>query len=130
MSSSDSKTGAIQWTDLTVKNAKKIRDFYRKVAGWTVTEVDMGGYDDYCMNAPGDGKAVAGVCHARGPNAKLPPQWLIYITVDNLDKRAKRCAKLGGKIIVGPKAMGDYGRYCVIKDPSGAVAALFEPAPA
>ena len=82
--------GAITWTDLTVKDAKKVRDFYVKVVGWTVTPVDMDGYSDYCMNDPRSGKTVAGVCHARGGNAKLPPQWLIYINVADLDRSAAR----------------------------------------
>jgi len=30
------------------------------------------------------------------------------------------------KVLVGPKDMSGYGRYCVIVDPAGAVSALFE----
>jgi hypothetical protein len=63
-------------------------------------------------------------------NASLPPQWLIYITVANVDISAATCLELGGKVLVDPKDMGGYGRYCVIQDPAGAVAALFAPADA
>jgi predicted enzyme related to lactoylglutathione lyase len=80
------------------------------------------------MNAPGSGKPMAGVCHARGVNADLPPRWLAYITVENVDLSAEKCIALGGKILTGPKGMDGHGRYCVIQDPAGAVAALFEPA--
>ena len=73
------------------------------------------------------GSAVAGVCHARGTNAGLPPQWLIYITVDDLDGRVQRCVELGGRVLMPPKGMGGQGRYCVIQDPAGAAAALYEP---
>ena len=58
--------GSILWTDLTVPNAEAVRDFYREVAGWGVSPVEMGGYQDYTMTSPADGSAVAGVCHARG----------------------------------------------------------------
>ncbi len=34
----------------------------------------MGGDSDFCMNQPADGKTVAGICHARGENASLPPR--------------------------------------------------------
>jgi hypothetical protein len=115
--------GSITWRDLTVKNAEAVRDFYSKVVGWKTAPVDMGGYDDFNMNLPGSGETVAGICHARGPNAKLPPQWLIYITVADVDESAKRCVELGGKIIDGPRKMGEY-RFCVIEDPAGAVAAI------
>ena len=115
--------GSITWRDLTVKEAEKVRDFYSKVVGWKTSPVDMGGYNDFNMNLPGSGETVAGICHARGPNAKLPPQWLIYITVADADESAKRCVELGGKIIDGPRMMGEY-RFCVIQDPAGAIAAL------
>ena len=116
--------GSVTWRDLTVKNAEKIRDFYSKVVGWKSSPVDMGGYNDFNMNLTGSGETVAGICHARGPNAKLPPQWLIYITVADVDESAKRCVELGGKIIDRPKAFGGDTRFCVIEDPAGAVAAL------
>jgi predicted enzyme related to lactoylglutathione lyase len=122
-----SEVGTIGWTDLTVENANEIRDFYRDVVGWHTSEVDMGGYCDFCMIAPASEKVVAGICHARGDNAGLPAQWLVYITVENLERSAARCIELGGKVLISPQSLGDTGRYCVIRDPAGAVAALFEP---
>jgi predicted enzyme related to lactoylglutathione lyase len=124
---SDAETGSITWLDLTVENAEEIRDFYARVVGWEVASVEMAGYSDFCMNAPGSGKTMAGICHARGVNADLPPQWLAYITVEDAADGAKRCEELGGKILAGPKSMGGQGSYCVIQDPAGAVVALFSP---
>jgi predicted enzyme related to lactoylglutathione lyase len=78
------------------------------------------------MNEPSTGKAVAGICHARGENANLPPQWLIYINVEDLEKSIANCVGLGGKVVAGPKNMGKQGGFCVIQGPAGAVAALFQ----
>jgi predicted enzyme related to lactoylglutathione lyase len=75
---------------------------------------------------PGAVQPVAGICHARGHNADLPPVWLIYITVADLDEAVRQCQQRGGKVRVPPKDMGGQGRYRVIEDPAGAVAALFE----
>ena len=119
--------GSITWFDLTVDNANEIKDFYSKVVGWKSSPVKMNDYEDYNMNKPADNQTVTGICHAKGGNSKLPPQWLIYITVDNVDESAKNCTEFGGKIISGPKDMAGYGRFCVIEDPAGAVCALFEP---
>jgi len=127
MSNKKPEIGTITWFDLTVPNAEEVRDFYKKVVGWKASPVSMGDYDDYTMSSPESDNAVAGVCHARGGNAGLPPQWLIYITVENVDESAERCVELGGTIISDPKDMGEYGRYCVIQDPAGAVVALFAP---
>ena len=118
--------GAVMWRDLTVGNAAQVRDFYAAVAGWTAAAVDMGGYEDYSMMVPATGETVAGICHARGSNAKVPPQWLIYITVADVDASARRCVELGGAVLDGPRAMGG-GRFAVIRDPAGAVAALYRP---
>jgi len=116
--------GAIGWMDLTVKSATKVRDFY-KAAGWKTTTVDIRGYADFCMNQPADGKTVAGVCHARGENTNLPPQWLIYINVANLKRSLAACRRRGGKIVCPIRDTGS-GKMAVIRDPAGAVAALFE----
>ena len=121
------KIGSIGWTDLTVPDAARIRDFYCAVVGWTTEAVPMGEYDDYCMVDAG-GTSVAGVCHARGANAGMPPSWLIYLNVADLEASAARCVELGGRLVAEPREIGSPGRYCVIEDPAGAVAALFAPA--
>ena len=118
-----SELGKIGWVDLTVPDAERLRDFYREVAGWQPEPLSMGEYDDYVMKRA-DGEAVSGVCHARGGNAGLPPQWLIYIQVADLDASIERCTALGGRVVAGPKGEGQ--RYCVVEDPAGAVSALIE----
>ena len=60
----------------------------------------------------------------------LPPVWLVYITVDDLDQAISRCQELGGKVLRAATGMGPNGRYCVIEDPAGATCALFEAAKA
>ncbi|MCC7153962.1 MAG: VOC family protein [Bryobacterales bacterium] len=118
--------GAINWIDLTVPDAGLVRDFYQQVVGWQVTPVEMGGYQDYAMTAESGGKSVAGVCHSRGVNDGIPPVWLIYITVRNLDASTARVLELGGRVIRQPVNIGTNARYAVIQDPAGAVCALFE----
>jgi predicted enzyme related to lactoylglutathione lyase len=128
MSDRKPEPGRIAWIDLTVENAEAVRDFYREVAGWTPTEVPMGGYSDFCMTPRGETEAVAGVCHARGQNTGLPSAWLIYIVVEDLDRSLERCVALGGSVLRPPTEITAQGRFCVIKDPGGAVAALFQSA--
>ena len=120
--------GGVGWVDLTVADAAGIRDFYRDVAGWTASEVSMGGYSDFCMNEPATGSPAAGVCHARGENADLPPQWMIYVRVADLDASLAKCAEGGGRLVAGPRSFGAGRRYAVIEDPAGAVCALYEDA--
>jgi uncharacterized protein len=120
----NTEPGSIAWFDLTVPDAESIRDFYAAVVGWRPEPVDMGGYSDFTMVVPSTGTPVAGVCHSRGVNANLPPQWLAYIVVDDLDESVARCLEMGGSVVAGPKGGAADGHYCVIQDPSGALAAL------
>ncbi len=128
MSDPKPEVGSVAWVDLTVPEAESLRDFYRDVTGWKPVPVSMGDYSDFTMHTPGGNHAVTGVCHARGDNADLPPQWLIYIVVANVDASIARCVELGGRVVTGPKSMGPKARFCVIQDPAGAVAALYQAA--
>ena len=119
--------GTIAWTDLTVPDAAKLKDFYRAVVGWRPEPVEMGGYKDFTMLTPESGEQAAGVCHARGQNASIPPVWLVYIAVADLDASIAQCERLGGRVIAGPHALGT-GRFCVIQDPAKAVCALYQAA--
>ncbi len=124
--SEQSEVGKIGWIDISVDDATGLRDFYRQVVGWKVSDVSMGEYSDYSMLMPDTGEAVTGICHARGSNAALQGGWLIYIVVENVQKSAAVCKAEGGKVIIEPRALAG-GSFCVIEDPSGATAALYQP---
>ena len=115
--------GKIEWLDLTVEEASRAKDFYCSVVGWSSSEQDMGSYSDYNVNLPGTTNTVAGICHARGASANLPAQWLMYVRVEDVSQSIERCKKLGGKVVDGPKRLGNQ-RFCVIEDPAGAVLGL------
>lgn len=124
--SDNSDVGKIGWIDMTVDDAPGVRDFYKTVVGWQTDDVDMGGYSDYVMKMPASGDGVAGVCHAKGSNADLPAGWLIYIIVEDVEASAAAVGANGGKIIVEPRGLAG-GRFCVIEDPGGSIAGLYQP---
>lgn len=122
----DKTPGAITWMDLTVNDADGIRDFYKQVVGWTTMDISMGDYNDYCMVSPSDNQVRAGICHSRGSNAGIPPSWLLYINVANLDESIKAVVANGGEVIHGPRKMGEKALFCIIRDPAGAVCGLYD----
>lgn len=124
----ESSPGSVGWRDLTVDDAPRVRDFYAAVAGWTAVPIDMGGYDDYAMVPPGGGAPVAGICHRRGPNQDLPPQWLLYIVVADLDAALAVAAASGGRVEAGPRPAGG-GRFALVRDPAGALVGLYSAVP-
>ncbi len=113
--------GKPAWVDLTVPDATSLTGFYSAVCGWTPGKLEMGGYADYTM-ATENGEVVAGLCHARGPNAKLPPVWLIYVPVASLDAALAAARAHGGEVIDERPAHG----MAVVRDPAGAVFALWQ----
>jgi uncharacterized protein len=126
MSSTSKKKGigTIAWRDLTVNNAEEIKDFYCNVVGWEASPHDMGDYNDFDIKTP-EGETVTGICHAKDTNANIPPQWLMYVKVANVKKSAEICVENGGKVLDGPRMMGQM-LFCVIQDPAGAVIAIHE----
>jgi predicted enzyme related to lactoylglutathione lyase len=125
--SRENPVGRIGWVDLTVPDAVALRDFYAGVVGWEFDPHPMGDYEDFSMKEPGGGKVVAGICHARGVNSGMPPQWLLYIAVADLESSLENVRTRGGKQVGDVRELGAYGRMCVIEDPAGAVVALIQP---
>lgn len=120
------KPGTVTWVDLTVKDAKKVRDFYAAVAGWKATGISMGQYEDYAMSARGVKGATAGVCHRLGANNIAPGGWMVYINVADIDKAVRAVVKNGGKLIGRVRGEKGKGRMVFFRDPSGAAAGLYE----
>jgi len=120
-------TGHIAWLDLTVPDADASRDFYREVVGWTVQDVAMsdadGSYADYSMVAS-DGNAAAGVCHARGTNADLPPVWMLYLPVGDLVESIERVRAEGGEVL--RESLEGGFRFAVVRDPVGACSTVVQ----
>ena len=117
--------GKIGWLDISVEDAPALRAFYATVVVWNPESVSMGEYSDFNMNMPASGEPAAGICHALGDNADMPRQWLIYIIVEDVEASVTTCVVNGGKVIIGPRAAGG-GKICVIEDPSGAIAGLYQ----
>ena len=118
------EVGTVGWVDLTVPDAEKLRDFYSAVVGWKATACDMGGYQDFTMTTP-SGTGTAGVCQARGVNADVPPVRLVYFMVADVEESAAVCRANGGEVLFGPRPMGG-DNFAVIRDPAGAVCALYQ----
>ncbi|GEA07733.1 hypothetical protein KUL42_24940 [Alteromonas sp. KUL42] len=112
------------WCDITVQDAESLVQFYQAVMGWTKQPIDMGGYNDYVMMKP-DGTPVGGICHKRGTNESLPGGWVNYFTVENLTASIDTVCSNGGELIGEVRHHGSDS-FCVIRDPSGAVCALYE----
>ena len=66
-----------------------------------------------------------GVMPVTGQHSGAPSYWLAYFTVPSCDGAVARVLELGGEVLVRPLDIGT-GRISVVRDPQGAVFALFE----
>lgn len=119
--------GSIVSTDLTGPHAAELKEFYQQVIGWESEDLSMndesGEYADYVMKDT-EGNWVGGVCHSRGSNKDLPPQWIVYINVADVAESIKKCKELGGKILKESKNSEGLFQYALLEDPFGAVLAV------
>ena len=119
--------GALTWTELTTNDTKKAEQFYTNLFGWKSkagNDVGMEYTEFYVGSTPG-----AGMMDAKnlGPNANVPPNWMPYFQVSDVDATARKASELGGKLFVPPSDIPKVGRFAVVQDPQGAVFAIFKP---
>ena len=116
--------GKFLWTDLTVPNAGELKEFYKEVVGWEEHAIDMKDgeetYQDFAMMADKE-TAVGGICNQRGKNANIPPQWIPYINVTNVEESLKKAINLGGSLIHESRKKDGSYQFVIIKDPIGAI---------
>lgn len=116
-----SHAGRFVWRELITPNPEAAAAFYGQVFGWSARVMPMGD-GHYTMLSHGE-VGVGGVMKPMMDG--VPPHWLDYITVDDVDASLARVPALGGKALTGAMDIPNVGRFAVVADPGGAVFALF-----
>ena len=117
--------GHFCWNELATPNLKVAKEFYAKSFGWTFADHDMGDMT-YTMIKHGDTE-MAGMWQIPKDQAHdIPPHWMSYILVENLDNSLKAVQENGATIKVPGTPVSDFGRFAIIIDPTGAHIALWE----
>lgn len=121
--------GKFHWNELMTNDVAAAKDFYSKVAGWTVEEMDMPDGMKYTIVMAG-GEPAGGImdmAHTQAP-AGTPPHWFSYIAVDDVDARVAATKAAGGQVMSEPFDVAGVGRIAIIADPSGANIGIMTPA--
>jgi predicted enzyme related to lactoylglutathione lyase len=114
------------WHELVTPDQKVSGAFFRSLLGWTQREVDAGPFGTYTLFQK-DGEDVAGMMNPTSETTSTASFWHSYIAVEDIDRTAQRVAALGGKLLVAPHDVPEFGRVCAVADPTGAVAHLVQP---
>jgi predicted enzyme related to lactoylglutathione lyase len=115
--------GSFCWNELMTSETGGAAKFYSQLFGWK-TEAFSGAEMPYTLFKT-NGRQVAGLM-AR-PNPQMPPQWLAYVHVGNVDASTQQARELGAKVCLEPKDIPTVGRIAIIQDPQGASLGLFQP---
>jgi uncharacterized protein len=120
--------GTFCWIELGTTDTKAGKQFYIGLFGWGVNEVPMGPDQVYTIFQI-NGKDVAAMYQqdVEQQSQGIPPHWLSYISVANVDETAKKVKSLGGQILTEPFDVFQLGRMAPVQDPQGAAFALWQP---
>lgn len=109
---------AMSWCELQTTDTEAAKRFYTGLFGWG-TKVG-GDYTEW----QNEGKSIGGMMKIAKEWGPVPPNWLVYFSVEDCDAMAKKAGDLGGGAIVPPSDIPNTGRFSVLRDPQGAVFAI------
>jgi predicted enzyme related to lactoylglutathione lyase len=121
--------GAFCWNELATTDLDAAQNFYKALLGWEIKEGSAPGggmrYNEIVVGGQhvGGMYAMGEACSGEGA-PQMPPHWMSYVAVDDVDASAAKTKELGGKVCVEPMDIPNVGRFCVINDPAGAVISL------
>jgi predicted enzyme related to lactoylglutathione lyase len=126
MEDKPSKTGFFSWHELNTTDYQAAWKFYSELFGWKNTSsMDMGPeMGAYWMFGLDPEKPMGGMSNV-AKQMKMPPHWLYYVTVDDIDATVASIQKNGGKILNGPMDVPGNDKIAQCMDPQGAAFAIY-----
>jgi uncharacterized protein len=119
--------GSFCWFELATIDQPAAKQFYQSLFGWESTDSPIGPDEVYTIFKL-DGRDV-GAAYTMRPEQRgqdVPPNWGLYVAVDNADDIAAATTTMGGTVISPPFEVGEHGRMCVLQDPTGAIFSVWQ----
>lgn len=101
--------------------------FYARLFGWEFADAGMPGFTYHLGRDGGD--VIVGAMEMPPDCAEVPPNWMIYVTVDDADATAARIVEKGGSIFREPADIPGTGRFAIASDPQGTAFGILQPEP-
>ncbi|MGW2742233.1 VOC family protein [Streptomyces sp. NPDC001450] len=113
--------GTLGWVELATCDTDRARDFYTTLFGWSVSVSQ--GYTEWGI----DGEHFGGMADMgdRFP-PEVPPHWLPYFAVDDVDATAQVAQQASGAVVMPPTSIPDGPRIAVLRDPQGAAFGVYK----
>jgi predicted enzyme related to lactoylglutathione lyase len=120
----EAQVGEASWHELMTTDAPAAMTFYQEVFGWQPSDaMDMGAMGKYQMfNRPHG--MIGGMMNKPPEMANVPPHWMIYFRVPDINAATERITANGGKILNGPMEVPGGSWIVSAMDPQGGAFAL------
>ena len=120
------EVGEASWHELMTTDAPAAMKFYSEIFGWQPSEtLDMGPMGKYHMfNRPHG--MIGGMMNKPPELAQMPPHWMIYFRVPDINAAVGRIKASGGTILNGPMEVPGGSMVLNAADPQGAAFSLHE----
>jgi uncharacterized protein len=112
------KHGDFIWYELMTTDADGAARFYGQVLGWTFKSPDITGIDYRLF---GTAESDVGGVMTSPEGGGMPPVWLGYVGVDDVDKMVESVTDGGGAVHLPPTDIPGVGRFAFVADPQGAL---------
>jgi predicted enzyme related to lactoylglutathione lyase len=125
MADAPPKAGFFRWHELNTTDHEAAWKFYAELFGWKhAGSMDMGpGMGTYRMFGLDSENSMGGMSDMAKVQ-KMPPHWLYYVTVDDLDAALASIQQNGGKVLNGPMEVPGGDKVAQCMDPQGALFAV------
>jgi uncharacterized protein len=117
--------GTFSWAELATTDPAGAKTFYGELLGWEGDDHPMPGGGGAYTFLKKNGLEVAAL-HGHLPEG-APPNWTSYVTVADADAEEEKARELGATPLAGPFDVGGAGRMGVLRDPQGAIFAVWQP---
>ncbi len=102
--------GAMCWNELCTNDTDAAKAFYSAILGWEYYG------DEHYIHITNQGRNNGGMIKLDN----MPPCWMVYFHVADIDAGIRRVQELGGSITVPKHEIPDGGWWSVVADPAGA----------
>jgi uncharacterized protein len=111
------ESGRFVWHDLMTRDVRAAKQFYGQLLGWRFEDTKRN--DRPYVLARVGSEPVAGFVDVSAI-ADAGPQWISFMSVDDVDKTVALVQMEGGKVLLEPREVPSIARAAVIADPQGA----------
>ncbi|HYZ28157.1 MAG TPA: VOC family protein [Thermoleophilaceae bacterium] len=117
--------GAFSWNELGTRDPVAAEAFYSSLLGWEFERMDAGPVEYWTIRNAGRENGGMRRMGDETP-ADVPPHWLVYLAVEDIDASESVVADGGGRTIVPKTEAGPGNAFAVFADPPGATFGVFQ----